>query len=243
VQLPGTISNSTFQALRVRGLAVGDADDVERLHLASGAAVERYVLGQQGLEPLPGWGGARRLRALEERDQLLRLGDVGAVVRGVEEADVHAVRAMLGVDRDEGFQSVEGLGPVWAAHAPAVVNQEDGVEARESSVGVAGPGITAAGGMLVAIGAFWGQDGGDSAGCGLRWKRILLGHLQREKKRGILGCDDVGMLGVKRSRSIEGGDMVGVYVVLLATLGALFKPEQDHRFTMMCHSRFSSEWH
>jgi hypothetical protein len=43
--------------------------------------------------------------------------------------------------------------------------------------------------------------------------------IYRERRNGAFW---VVKLGVKRSRSIEGGDMVGVYVVLLATLRALF---------------------
>lgn len=126
----------------VAGHAVGDDDDVERLDCCRlPLGLLRHRCGEFGeiwpqdmCQSCTGGCASQRSDGLEEILDCRGGGDVGiAAVSGVgiamvEEIDVDTIRVVGGTDRCDGCDGCGCFSPAAACHAPAVVDQKDGVE-------------------------------------------------------------------------------------------------------------------
>ena len=116
----------------VGGLAVGDDDDIERLH---GVFALFFQIGEIRAQDLVQAGSRRGpaagLHAGEDGFHQRGGGDVFVfAVLGVQEVDVDPVGVVLGAHGRDPLQRFGGFAPARPDHGAGVVDQEDGVEGR-----------------------------------------------------------------------------------------------------------------
>lgn len=132
VQFLRSLDESAFNV--IRGLAVGDTDDVDGLFGLRLGCVLSEVFAEDLVESLAGERRASGSYGVEDFLHAACAGHVEVFVFVVEEVDVNTVCVVSSADWRDGHKSVGCLSPEAACHGSGVVDEEDGVESVQERV-------------------------------------------------------------------------------------------------------------